>query len=119
MAVSQFNDQLAGTSAALTAQQQEQLVQAMSQARSDFKWTSDLNNKPDTSSANFAAIFSEDNINKFAQDKEQFDQQFLSQAQQILSPEQLAKFQDFQTSQRQLQIASMKMAAQMFGPKSQ
>ncbi len=51
--------------------------------------------------------------------KEQFDQQFLTQAQQILTPEQLTAFQSFQKAQRDLQIAGMKMAAQMFAPKAQ
>ncbi len=117
--VSQFNDQLAGTATALSAQQQDQLTQAMGDARNNFKWTTDLNNKPDTANGNFASMFNEDSINRFAEDKARFDQQFLTQAQQILTPEQLTAFQGFQKAQRDLQIAGMKMAAQMFAPKAQ
>ncbi|MGD0745679.1 MAG: hypothetical protein ABSA45_11045 [Verrucomicrobiota bacterium] len=117
--VNLLNDQLAGTATALSVGQQEQLIQAMGEARSNFKWTTDLNNKPDMANRDYASLFNDDNINKFAQDKERFDQQFLTQAQQILTAEQLVAFQDFQKTQRQLQIAGMKMAAQMFAPKSQ
>jgi hypothetical protein len=117
MTVSQFNDQLAGGAAALTADQQQQLIQAMNDARASFQWTTDYNNK-NPANGDFASMFSDDKVNKFAKEKEQFDQQFLTRAQQILTPEQAAAFQQFQTSQRELQIAGMKMAAQMFAPKS-
>lgn len=118
-AVNQFGDQLAGTATALSVKQQEQLTQAMGEARNNFKWTTDLSNKPDVAKGDYATMFSEDNINQFAQDKERFDQQFLAQAQQILTPEQLTAFQGYQKTQRELQIAGMKMAAQMLAPKSQ
>ena len=42
-----------------------------------------------------------------------------TRVQQILTPEQLKAFQEFQTSQRELQMAGMKMAAKMFAPKGQ
>jgi len=117
--VDQFSGQLAGTATALSASQQDQLIQALGDARSNFKWTTDLGNKPDVAGGDYTAMFSEDSINRFAQDKERFDQQFLTQAQQILTPEQLTAFQGFQKAQRDLQVAGMKMAAQMFAPKSQ
>ncbi|MEI9864718.1 MAG: hypothetical protein WDN00_09225 [Limisphaerales bacterium] len=100
----------------MSADQQQQLIQTMSDARTDFKWTTDYNNQnpPD---GNYAAMFSEDRINQFIQEKEQFDQQYLARAEQILTPEQAKSFQDFQKMQRDMQIAGMKMAAQMFAPK--
>lgn len=64
-------------------------------------------------------MFSDEKINQFVQEKEQFDQQFLARAQQVLTPEQAIAFEQFQTGQRQMQLAGMKMAAQMFAPKSQ
>jgi hypothetical protein len=115
--VSQFNDQLGGTGA-LTDDQQQQLIQAMNQARTDFKWTTDYNDKTPPS-GDYAAMFTDDKINQFTQEKEQFDQQFLAQARQILTPEQATAFEEFQKTQRELQIAGMKMAAQMFAPKGQ
>jgi hypothetical protein len=118
MTVSQFSDQLSGGDTALNADQQQQLIQMMSDERNGFKWTTDYNNK-NTLNGDFTSMFSEDKINQFMKEKEQLDQQILVRARQILTAEQLASFQQFQTSQRELQIAGMKMAAQMFAPKSQ
>jgi hypothetical protein len=118
MTVSQFSDQLAGGASPLSNDQQQQLAVAMNDARTSFKWTTDYNNK-NPSSGDYASMFSEDKINQFTSEKEQFDQQFLTRAQQILTPEQAMAFQQFQAAQRQLQIMGMKMAANMFAPKSQ
>ncbi|MDE3066150.1 MAG: hypothetical protein KGJ60_01220 [Verrucomicrobiota bacterium] len=117
-AVSQFSDQLAGTPTALSAQQQAQLIQAMGDARNDFQWSADLDPQ-NLDSGNYAAMFTGENIETFTREMERNDEQVLTRAQQILTPAQLAAFQDFQRAQRQLQIAGMKMAGQMFAPKSQ
>ncbi|HUA38353.1 MAG TPA: hypothetical protein VMA35_08125 [Candidatus Sulfopaludibacter sp.] len=117
-AVSQFNDQLAGTANALTADQQQQLLQAMSDVHANFKWTAVLH-KPNAADGDYTAMFTEDNINQFAQQQEQFNQQVFTRAQPILSPDQFKAFQDYTATQQQLQMVGMKMAAQMFAPKSQ
>jgi hypothetical protein len=117
--VSQFDDQFVGTDKALNAAQQEQLVQALSDTRNNFKWTSGLNQKDAAMNGDMTTMFTEDNINKYVQELEQCDQQFLTRAQQILTPDQLAAFKEFQTTQRNLQVTGMKMAAQMFKPASQ
>jgi hypothetical protein len=112
--VGQFNDQFAGTPNALTGAQQDQLVQAMSDARNNFTWTSGLNQKDAGMNGDMSTLLTEDNINKFGQEQEQFDQQFLTRAQQILSPDQFTVFQEFQKTQRNMQVTGLKMAAQMF-----
>ncbi len=117
MTVSQFSDQLSGENT-MNPDQQAQLIQAMNDARTSFKWSTDYSNK-NPADGDFAAMFSEDRLNKFTEEKELFDQQFLEQAQKILTPEQAKQFAQFQDSQRQMQIMGMKMAAQMFAPKSQ
>lgn len=116
MIVSQFGDQLS-SSTAMNADQQQQLVQAMSDERNNFKWTTDYSNQ-NPPNGDYASMFSDEKINQFVQEKEQFDQQFLARAQQVLTPEQAIAFEQFQTGQRQMQLAGMKMAAQMFAPKS-
>ncbi|MEI8292052.1 MAG: hypothetical protein WCH99_21490 [Verrucomicrobiota bacterium] len=118
MAVSQFNDQLGGGPNPLSADQQEQLTRAMNVARTSYKWTTDYSNKT-PGDGDYAALFSEDKINQYAQEKEQFDQQFLAKAQQILTPDQIKAFADFQKNQRDMQMMGMKMAANMFAPKGQ
>jgi len=115
--VNQFGDQLTGENA-LNADQQSKLVQAMSDARTSFKWTTDYNNQQPPS-GDLAAMFSADKLDQFTKEKEQFDQQFLAQAQKILTPAQAAQFEQYQKAQRELQLMGMKMAAQMFAPKAQ
>ena len=115
--ISLFSSRSAGTARALTAAQQEQLAQALSEARGHYNWTTDLSQR-NQAAGDYAVMFSEDNLNTFAQEEEQFDRQFLAQAQGILRPEQLAAFADFQNSQRQSQIAGFRMAAKVFAPKS-
>jgi len=117
LSIGQIRDQLAGTPTALSAPQEEQLIQAMQEVRSGFKWTTDSAGagSPD---ANVAEMFNENRLNQFAQDKAQFDQQVLVRAKQILPPEQLAAFQQSQTALREMQINTMKLAAGMLAPKS-
>lgn len=114
MSVGQFSDTLTGTPTALSSDEQQQLIQAMSDARNNYKWTADLNMQNLGASGDMASMLTPDNINKFAQEREQFDQQFLATAQSILSPQQFTAYQDFLKTQRDLQIAGLKMAAQMF-----
>jgi hypothetical protein len=119
MSIGQFNDAFAGTPNALTDAQQNQLVQAMSDARNNFKWTSGLNQKDPGMTGDMSTLLTDDNINKFVQESEQFDQQFLTRAQQILSPEQFTAFGGFQKTQRDMQVTGLKMASQMFKPAGQ
>ena len=116
--VNQFTDQLAGTPNALSADQQQQMIQAMTEAKNNFQWTSALNPTSNAAAqhdpAAQLALLTEDNINLAAAETERFDQQFLVKAQQILTPAQVTAFQQFQTTWRDMQTSSMKMAAGMF-----
>jgi hypothetical protein len=76
-------------------------------------WTTELGRR-NRAGGDYAVMFSQANLHSFAQEEEQFDRQFLTQAEQILSPEQLALFARCQTKQRQWQIAALKMAAKLF-----
>ncbi len=115
--VNQFMDQVAGTPNALSGDQQQQLIQAMTEANNNFQWTSALNPKSNAAAQRDPAaqlsLLTEDNINQAAAETERFDQQFLLKAQQILTPAQATAFQQFQTTWREMQTSSMKMAAQM------
>ncbi len=115
MAVDQFNSQFAGTSTALTPSQQQQLVQALSDSRNNFNWTSGLNNQQDLgANGDIASMLTDENIAKFTAEREQFDQQFLARAQQFLTPEQVTAYQQFQKQQRELQLMGFNVAKQMF-----
>jgi len=114
MAISQFHDQLASTPDAMTPEQEQQLTQVLNEERTGFKWTTDYNNKtpPD---GDYSKMFSEDKINTFATEKAQLDSQVLARVKPILTPQQFTSFETYQAQQRDMQIAGMKMAAQMFG----
>lgn len=113
MAISQFQDQLASSANPLTSDENQQLIQALNEERTGFKWTTDYNDK-NPPNGDFAAMFTPDKLNTFAEEKERLDNQVLTRAKQILSSEQYASFQTYQTQQRDMQIAGLKMAAQMF-----
>ena len=112
--VNQFGEQLSGDQA-LTADQKTQLVKELGTARSSFKWTTDYTQNKTPEDGNYAGMFSEEKIEKFAQEKEQFDAQFLERAQKILTPEQAKQYAEHQKTQRDMQMVGMKMAASMFG----
>jgi hypothetical protein len=112
---SQFSDQYAGTELALTPAQQEGLVQALSDSRNNYNWTSGLNQANPGANGDMASYLTPENIDKFVHEKEQFDQEFMARAQQILTPQQAAAYQQFQKTQRDLQVAGLRMAGQMFG----
>lgn len=117
MVASQFSDQLSGD-LAMSDGQQSQLVQAMTDARTGYKWTTDFSDQTKMGSGDFATMFTEDKLNQFTKEKELFDQQFLGRAQGILNPQQLTQFEAFQKSQRDMQLMGLRMAASMFGPKN-
>ena len=114
MAVSQFHDQLAGSANALNADQEQQLIQAMNQERTNFKWTTDYANK-NPANGDFAGMFTEDKLNTYTEEQARLDGQVLARAKQILTAEQYAKYETYLEQQRAMQLAAMKMAGQMFG----
>jgi len=114
MAISTFKDQLGSGPTALTPDQEQQLVQAMSDARQNFKFTTDFSDQSKFN-GDFASMFTEEKINQFQQEKQQLDQQWMTQATNILSPDQLSAFDKFLAGQRELQVVGMKMATKMFG----
>lgn len=74
MAISGFKDQLSG-GAALTPDQEQQLVDAMTQARQNFKFTTDFSDKSKMP-GDFSAMFNEQNVNRFIQEMDQLNQHF-------------------------------------------
>ncbi len=118
-AINQFNDQLTGSANALSPDQQQQLIQAMTDARNNYNWSAVLN-QPKMQNAGqvdpMAALqnFTEENIEQAGQENAQFDQQFLATVQQFLTPAQMTAFQQFQANWRQMQTSALKMAAQFF-----
>jgi hypothetical protein len=116
-AIGSFKDQQASGSAALDAEQEAQLVQALTEERQKFKFTTDFYDQSKLK-GDLSAYFTQENIDRFQQEKEQLDQQYLARARDILSAEQIGPFEKFLSSQRELQKTGMKMGMKMFAPKS-
>lgn len=116
MAVSSFRDQLSGSDMALNSNQEQQLIQAMSEERQGFKFTTDFNNQNDFSQDIFSK-FTEENMNTFFQEQDNLNQKYLTRAQTILSADQYAAYQKSLKSQQDMMKMGMKMAVSMFGNK--
>jgi hypothetical protein len=117
MAISGLKDQLNGA-AALTADQEQRLIDAMTQERQNFKFTTDFADKSKLT-GDLSATFTEENVNRFIQEMDQLNQKFVGQAQNILNPDQLDAFQKFLNNQQALQKMGMQMGAKMFAPAKQ
>ena len=115
MALSGFKDQLGSGTTALSGDQEQQLIKAMTQQRENFKFTTDLSDKSKFT-GDFAAMFTEEKMTGFFQEMGQLNQQYLAQAQSILTPDQLAAFGKYLDNQQTMQKAGMQMAAKMFSP---
>jgi hypothetical protein len=95
--------------------QEQQLIQATTQERQNFKITTDFSDKSKFT-GDFASTFTEDKMNGYFQELGQLNQQYLTRAQGILSPDQLTAFEEYLNNQQALQKAGMQMAAKMFAP---
>ena len=117
MAISGFKDQLNG-SAALTPEQEQQLIDATTQERQNFKFTTDFGDKSKLT-GDLSATFNEENVNRFIEEMGQLNQHFVEKAQNILTPDQLEAYQKFLNNQQALQKMGMQMGAKMFAPAKQ
>ena len=110
-----FKSKAASVGAPLSEAQQDQLLQAVSQARAQYPWTTDLSRRTQNP-ADPVAMFNEENIATFAREEEDFDRQFLTEAQRVLTAGQLSQLGPFLAKQRHAKVASMKMTAKMLAP---
>jgi hypothetical protein len=118
MVVSGLKDQLGTGPTALTDEQEQQLVEAMTQTRENYKFTTDLSDKSKFN-GDFASFFTEEKVNTYFQELDQLDQQYQAGAQGILSSDQLSAFGKYLSGQEALQKAGMQMAVKMFSPGKQ
>jgi len=116
MAISTFKDQLSGGDMALSADQEQMLIQALGEERSGFKFTTDFNQQNDYSQDIFSKL-SEENLNRFFQEQDQLNQLYLNRAKSILTADQYAAYEKSLKTQQEMVKMSMKMAASMFGTK--
>jgi hypothetical protein len=118
MAINGFKDQLASGSNGLSDAQENELMKAMEQERTGFKFTTDFSDKSKFKSGDYLSMFTEDRVNTYMQELAQLNSQYVTRAQGILTADQLTSFQKYLDGQTALQKAGMQMAAKMFGTKS-
>jgi hypothetical protein len=106
-------DQLAGA-AELTDGQTEQLIQAMTQNRQNFKFTTDYSENAKLMPG-YVSSFTDSNIAQHQQEAGQLYQLDLTSAQGILSPDQLTAFQKFLANRQQIETTMLQMSAKMYG----
>ena len=117
MTLNMYKDQQGTGPGALNPNQEEHLLQAMSEERQNFKFTTDYNDQSKLN-GDFASYFTPERIDQFEKESEELNQHYLDRAKTLLSPEQLDPFGKFLDGQRELQKAGFKMAMTMFGQKS-
>jgi hypothetical protein len=113
MQLRQFKEQLAGGDAALQDEQVKQLFQVMKEERVNTPPLFAESGSP--SLKDLQAFRSQEIMDKQFEAQEEFNQRVLARAEQILGPEQLKQFVEFQKAQLQMQKFGMKMATEMFG----
>jgi hypothetical protein len=115
MAVSGLKDQLGAGPTPLSDAQEQQLIEAMTQEHASFKFTTDFSDQSKLT-ADFASLFTEENMTTYFEELERLDQRYQARAQTILSPDQLSAFGKYLNNQQGLQKAGMQMALKMFAP---
>jgi len=109
--IQMFKDTLPAD-AALTDQQEYDLIGAMYDARKSLPSSSLLNNQNSDPSQ-----LTEDRISEGLKQMEQLQQAYANRAATILTPTQLEQFTNWQQQMSTMQAGAMKMAQQMFGNK--
>jgi hypothetical protein len=99
----------------MTPEQHSRLLDMLAEARRQYPWTTELSRRTHDTAPDLGAVFTAENLETFADEEEQFDTQFLMQARELLSAEQLAAFARAQQRRREGQVAQLKIAARMFG----
>jgi hypothetical protein len=112
MSVQMFKDALSAD-AGLTDQQEDNLVAAMYQERQAMPAASLMNNQNQDPSQ-----FTEEHIAELQKQMEQLQKKYVERAAGILNPTQLEQYSKWQQQWNAMQMAGLKMAAQMFGNKA-
>jgi Tfp pilus assembly protein PilE len=116
MSLSMFKDQQAAGPAALTPDQETQLITAVTEETQNFKFSTDFSDQSKIM-ADPGSFFTDEKMAQFDQEREQLYERYLERATNILSPVQLGPFAKFLDSQGTMQANGLKMAAKLFGAK--
>ena len=115
MMLSQVEQSLGESDAALSDQTYRQLLEAMHEEKTGFDFSSNLNDDENLDMS--PERFSPENIKSYAADLKALNEKTADRARSILTPEQFAAFMEALTASTEMQIAQLEMAGQMFGSK--
>jgi hypothetical protein len=112
-----FQQQNAGTPSALSDQQTDQLLALMKEERQNVATATGqpLPGSGDDQISNLQAMTSPEQMQKFLESQETVNDRVYDRAREVLSPDQLQSFGQFQTNQLQMMRMGMTMASKMFG----
>ncbi len=113
MMLSQMDKDLSGSGAELSDTTYRELLGLMHDERENFDFTSDLNDQENADLS--PERFSKDNVQNFANDLQQLNENIFQKAQGLLTPEQYDAFVSSLKAFTDMQLSQMEMAAQMFG----
>ncbi len=117
MSLSGFKNSMQNAGKPIAPETERSLLQIMADQKSNFQFTSDL---ADETNFNMGPErFSSENIDKFQTDMEELHNIIAEEAQALLDPEQLAALAQSLEGMRQMQISQLRMAANMFAPKTE
>jgi hypothetical protein len=105
--VDQMASQWEGSGTELNAAQREQLVQTLDDERGRFTWSIDIGELY-SGTVDYSEL-TDERLNQYAKDREQFNAVILDRARQFLTPEQLASLAKSLAIQRQMLLYSLKM----------
>jgi hypothetical protein len=95
----------------LNAVQREQLIQALDEERGRFKWSIDIV-QLNSGTIDYSQL-TDERLDQYANDREQFNAVILDRARQFLTPEQLASLEKSLALQRQMLLYSLKMQVKL------
>ena len=112
-----FQQQNAGTANALSDQQTDQLLGFMKEERQNVATATGqpLPGSGDDQVANLQAMTSPEQMQKLLDSQATVNEKVYDRAREVLSPDQLQSFGQFQTNQLQMMRMGMTMASKMFG----
>jgi hypothetical protein len=109
--VEQIAGQMEGGGTELNAVQREQLIQALDEERGRFKWSIDIV-QLNSGTIDYSQL-TDERLDQYANDREQFNAVILDRARQFLTPEQLASLEKSLALQRQMLLYSLKMQVKL------
>jgi hypothetical protein len=115
MMLSQVEQKLGDSDAALSDQTYRQLLEAIHDERSSFDFSSNLADEENLDIG--SERFSPENIQRLADDLNRLNELLTERARSILSPEQFAAFTESLTANTEMQISQMEAAAAVLGDK--